>query len=229
LPHHLEEKNVANQEQPIQPGATPAAPNLPPRGLARRRFTRVGLVVSGTALTTVANATGLSVHACASPSGSLSGGLHSRSPDALPETCDGLSPGGWKNTGGGETWPVNRETFKFSDFYACGNGFSKRYVGLTMLQVLDPQSFGQKVNRPPDTAGLGRHLVAAFLNARSGKVNVLTELALKKIWQEYCGDGTYSPAAGVNWDACQIVRYISTHTFHNGQSDAGEECGFPLS
>jgi hypothetical protein len=219
---------VANQEQQNPAGATPAAPNLPPRGLARRRFTRAGLVVSGTALTTVANATGLSVHACASPSGSLSGGLHSRAPGAPEETCNGLSPGGWKNDGGGETWPVDKSTFKFSDFYTCSGGLGKRYAGLTMLQVLNPQSFGHKVNRPEDISGIGRHMAAAFLNARSLKVNVLTELALKKIWQEYIADGTYSPAAGVNWDACQIVRYISTHTFHNGQSDAGEACGFPL-
>lgn len=213
---------MANQEQQNQSGAAPAAPTLPPRSLARRRFARAGLAVSGSLLT-VANATGVTAHACATPSGSLSGGLHSRAPEAPPELCGGLSPGGWKSDAGADdTWPVPKNTL-FSALYGCTGIQGSRYAGKTLIQVLNPQTFQNVPGKDP--GGIGRHMVAAWLNFKSGKVNVLDDVTLKKMWNEYLGDGTYSPAAGVNWDACTIVRYIVEHTFHGGVGDPGEECG----
>ncbi len=206
---------MANQEQQTGQAPDPSQQaqlnaGLSARGLARRRFTRAGLAASG-ALVTVTNAAGMGTHAaCASPSGSLSGGLHSHTPET-PELCGGLSPGGWKKPGGAnDTWPIDEGT-KFGTVFGC-SGATAFYANYTLLEVMSPQEF--KKNGQKDDYEIGAHMVASLLNVLSGKVTVLTVPVLKTIWDEYTADGTYSPAAGVNWGGGEIVAYILT-TFHN--------------
>lgn len=179
-----------------------STPDLSTRGQSRRRFTRAGIAAAG-AISTVANATN-TVKKCATASGSLSGGMSSHTPVIAPK-CGGLSPGYWKNHGG---WPCST-TKKFSDFFPLTN-LTSVYANLTMMQVLNPQTF--PINGKSDTAGIGRHMVATYLNIISSptKINVLTTGSLLSMWNDYAADGIYKPSAAANWDAAKIVAYLQT-------------------
>jgi hypothetical protein len=50
---------------------------------------------------------------------------------------------------------------------------------------------------------LARHIVAALLNAKSGKTpaNVLSESMVKGVWADFVRLGYYEPTAGIKWYA----------------------------
>jgi hypothetical protein len=55
---------------------------------------------------------------------------------------------------------------------------------------------------------LARHISAALLNAAAGLTPVLSETAVRTIWNEYVQKGYFSPTAGVKWSAAEIVTYL---------------------
>ena len=59
---------------------------------------------------------------------------------------------------------------------------------------------------------ISKEFAAALLNIRGGFVpaGVLTEVNLIGMWNEWMVDGSYSPQAGVDWDATKIVNYLKT-------------------
>ncbi len=170
----------------------------PPKfaGESRRRFTKAGLAASGVILS-LASKPGMACEICASPSGSLSGGLASHHGPA--PTCAGLTPGYWKNH---TSWPggVSCST-PFRDVFHV-NSSRSIYYSPTLLQVLTPQDFN-------DQSGFGSHLVACYLNVRGGLSSFLTVATLQSIFQEWQSTGHYTPSAGVQWDITQIVTYLS--------------------
>ncbi|HEV8096575.1 MAG TPA: hypothetical protein VGP71_12655 [Burkholderiales bacterium] len=53
-------------------------------------------------------------------------------------------------------------------------------------------------------------IVAALLNAAAGLTPVLSESAVKSIWSEYLGTGSFSPSSGVYWSHDDIIAYLLT-------------------
>jgi hypothetical protein len=170
---------------------TPPAP-ISARGAARRRFARAGLGASA-ALVTISSKAGMAVDICTAPSGSLSGGLESRNPNVVV-SCQGVSPGYWKNH---NDWPCER-TKTFGSIFSCAT--DSPYHACTLGDILDPKQW--------DSEGLGRHLVATYLNILSGKIDFLTVLMIQGIWNDLSRRGVYHPRAGVDWYAVDVVTYF---------------------
>jgi len=55
---------------------------------------------------------------------------------------------------------------------------------------------------------VGCHVVAALLNAASGRTVAPNKDAIQNIWSEYADKGYYSPVPGVKWDHAQICAYL---------------------
>jgi hypothetical protein len=180
-------------EQPHDAPASGKA-DLSPEGAARRRFTRAGVAASGVLLT-LHSQPGMAVEVCTTPSGYLSGGLQSfRGP---PPTCAGRSPGYWKT----HSWPRGTDKAQaYTRIFSCNGLNSKSYGSITQGAILDPQKF--------DKNGIGRHLVACYLNVQAGLSTFQTVPMLQRIWLEYQAKGYYTPTAGVRWDGAKIVEYL---------------------
>jgi hypothetical protein len=53
-------------------------------------------------------------------------------------------------------------------------------------------------------------MVAALLNARAGRTPVLTEGAVRNMWNDIINRGFFEPTAGIRWGATEIVSYLRT-------------------
>jgi len=88
-------------------------------------------------------------------------------------------------------------------YHGATTGLGGRTFGTqTMLQVIDIRSGGVE--------SVGRWIVAALLNARSGRIHVLTETTVRGMWNDLVSRGYYEPTAGVRWGPAEIVTYIQT-------------------
>jgi hypothetical protein len=77
------------------------------------------------------------------------------------------------------------------------------FAGKSMVEVIDLlQSSGLN--------SLGRYIVAALLNAHSGRTPMLTETNVRAMWNDLINRGYYEPTAGIRWGAAEIVAYIKT-------------------
>jgi hypothetical protein len=164
---------------------------------SRRRFTKTGVAASGLILTLASRpvmGTGTSGNplTCKSPSGFLSG---NQSTHGTPPTCLGRSPGYWKNHP--ESWPCSLTT-TFKSVFGCPS--TSVYAKYTLMQLCSPQG--------DDKNNLGMHLTAAWLNAKKGWTPFLTEETIRAMYTEWQNTGSFSPTAGVYWNAEQIVSYI---------------------
>ncbi|MGW8389856.1 hypothetical protein [Pseudoduganella sp. HUAS MS19] len=212
---------MANEQQPDQ--------QLSAKGAARRRFTRAGAAASGVLLT-LHSQPGMAAVVCAGPSGFQSGLVSARPND--PGACAGKSPGAWKNTepaegggsngsgngngkGGGKNptpaplpdkvWPAGAlPTDKFRSVFSCTLEMSNTYGA-------DKCTLDYIMGNGPDfdTHKLGAHLVACYLNVLAGLSGFQTVPMLQNIWNELRDTGSFSPTAGVKWDAKQVVDYLS--------------------
>jgi hypothetical protein len=191
-----------NQESSAMDNPLPpeGADQLKPSGASRRRFTKAGLGASGVILTLPARSVlaggggngGGGNSTCKSPSGFLSGNASTHGPEPI---CQGRSPGYWKTHDG---WPIPPDT-KFSSIFNCAPSLA--YKDFTLGKLIEPQK--------EDANKLAMHLIAALLNARMGWTPFLTEERIHSMFNEWQADGTFSPSAGVDWDAAQIVLYLT--------------------
>ena len=167
------------------------------RELPRRQFAK-GVIGTSGVLLTLASQPGMAANMCRSPSGSLSGGLQSRGPVVA---CAGRSPDFYT---GNAIWPSPcTPSTPFSSVFPCA-GMTKETYGkssTTLGSILIHQSF--------DTANLGMHLVTTYLNILSGRIDFLTLSQVQAIWYDWQTYGYYSPTAGVQWSATDIVIYLS--------------------
>ena len=201
---------------------------LSAKGASRRRFTRAGLGASGVLLT-LASQPGMAQTICTTPSGSLSGGLQSRSPGAV--VCQGLSPGFWK--GDQHNWPAGytRDSLNGQGFVTgYGTLFTDTLLGFgvpsgkkktattnaaagtnpvcdsydspycTFDRILDHQDF--------DDQNFGMHLAATMLNIKSGRISFLTVERVLSMWNEVRTRGWFEPTANVKWYPYDIVNYL---------------------
>lgn len=171
------------------------------RQRARRRFIR-GVGIAVPAIMTVQSSSALATQ-CFAPSAAASIALlHSRL-DREHAVCLGRTPGFWKNAA--------RSGHPNHGFWVTAGGegvlfstvFGSGFPGKTLLDVLNTSGNA-------NYAALGRHLAAAYLNFKIGWVPA-TVLSLQDLIDMWNGRaGTYSPTAGVMWNAGQIVDYLKT-------------------
>jgi hypothetical protein len=184
-------------------GGTPSNPS-------RRRFASAGAKASGVILT-LASTPGMA-SVCKSPSGSLSGNLQS-SHGTQTVVCAGLSPGYWKNTDQhpwpSGAYPVDTTWNKATTFASVfPYGKTQLYQTGSMMAVLTNNSPSE------DPYNLGAHLVSAYLNVLSNKINFLTVASLQNMWHDLYTYGYYMPAAGTKWYAEDVAKYLQSTEFY---------------
>ncbi|HET9646298.1 MAG TPA: hypothetical protein VFP68_23755 [Burkholderiaceae bacterium] len=172
----------------------------------RKMISRRTLLRGGTPiLMTVASQRVLAA-ACATPSAFTSANA-SRPNDTV--LCSGLAPEGWISASSNQSkyssnqWPVQPNS-KFNSIFTPVAAYDK----FTLLDVL---------NFPNGTQGsnpLARYIVAAWLNAKTGKVpaNILGVAQVTGMWQDFVTSnfGTFNPTAGVIWHTDDAIVYLKT-------------------
>jgi hypothetical protein len=186
-----------------------------PRSNARRRLLRAGLAGAPVVMTDASRPVQGAV-ACTTAS---AGGSANSAAAQTVQMCSGLTPEQWKAQA--TNWPApytGNNPFSFQSVSALGftpppgtlyhcptTGFSGHVFGdRTMLEVLDIGEGGGGLR------GLGRYMVAALLNACCGRTPVLTETAVRGMWNDMVNRGYYEPTAGVQWQAPEIIAYLRT-------------------
>jgi hypothetical protein len=190
--------DIQDQDPAASVGGAPSNPN-------RRRFASAGAKASGVILTLVSTPGMACV--CRSPSGSLSGNLTSGH-STQSVVCNGVSPGYWKNWP--DQWPPScypvttslHKATLFASVFPYGS--TDLYKTGSMMDVLVSNDPAQ------DPYNLGMHLVAAYLNVKSNKINFFTVSTLKTMWHDLITYGYYSPAAGTKWYAYDIATYLTS-------------------
>lgn len=219
----MSENNIDSYDDPIRPDKPQAnAPSNP----TRRKLTSVGLGMS--AIFTLASRPVLAAQ-CTSPSAAASGNL---SQHGTPVTCTGRTPGYWKQPQHAKAWvaPYSQGTCSgnsgkgstgcmespekwtggtlFHDVFG-GSNFKINNKSLSMNQVMIMNNNSYAGLSDPDN--LGSHIVAALLNAASGKTDgVLSAMGVIGMWNEWVMKGYFEPSAGAKWTSAQIVAYLQT-------------------
>ncbi len=195
---------------------------------SRRRLTGAGLGMS--AIFTLASRPVLAAQ-CATPSAAASGNL---SHHGTPVVCLGRTPGFWKQSNHSREWPARYVQGTCSGLNgSCnsspqswtggtlfhnvfgaggvkkGSSFKVRGVSLSLNQIMVMNDSSYPGLSDPDN--LCSHLVAALLNAASGRTNgVLSVATVLGIWNEWLSKDYFEPTAGVSWKSAQIVAYLKT-------------------
>ncbi|MBU1692103.1 MAG: hypothetical protein KJ958_03630 [Gammaproteobacteria bacterium] len=198
---------------------------------SRRRFGKSGLAAGGVIIT-LASRPVLGAWACQSPSGFQSGNVSSH---GQPTLCEGRTPGYWQAK---KDWPspyatgtcTNKKNISsnnpvdwiggtpFSGTFNCGgNGAIYQSACLPVKDApckpTNPLSLMQilLMGGKDDRYQLGAHITAAILNAKRGWTSpVLTEQAVKAMFNEWATKGYFEPSAGVKWSGEDIVTYLKT-------------------
>lgn len=219
----IEQNNEELKREPAEPGVDQT----------RRRL--AGAAVGSGVLLTLTSRPVLANGVCLAPSGFQSGNLSRPNQGYTP--CAGRTPGYWKekNSIKQGAWAAaacepgecnnsnhcNNYTdwhdadghvaTKFCDIFPCtGYLANYQYVPgsspakiMSLMQVMH-------LNGSQDPYQFGAHLVAAYLNAKSGK-NLMPSVAIVlDIASSIAASGTYSPAPGVTWTREQVVTYLKT-------------------
>lgn len=167
---------------------------------------------------------------CTSASAAVSGNL---SQHGTPTLCTGRTPGYWKVAHHGDEWPslykqgtCNKSSSGGGDGgcanspgnWVGGTNFHPELYGTKFMAGSKSLSMNQVMVMNDnsylgitDKDNLGSHIVAALLNATSGKTEgVLTVAQVKNMWQECQIKGYFEPIAGVKWTPAQVVTYLKS-------------------
>lgn len=198
-----------------RPNAAPGAE--PPRhdevpAPARRKLLKGG--VAAPLIATIVSPPVLGATLCRTPSAAGSAGSTAHQHVA----CTGLSTGYWVSHP--QIWPSPYVSANASTHVAGVGGTGRIVQSSTKFHSADTgfkgNFFGGKplseVMQLPDTGiyGLGRACATALLNTAAGRIPVLTETAVRAMWNDYITRGYYEPSAGVKWDDSKIVKYLQT-------------------
>lgn len=194
----------------ITPPINAPEPTAPAKaaGLSRRNLVRAGLTAAPVLAAMHSNTVlaGGGDHSCVRPSSfssliranmTVSSGRNIRS----DYQCK--SHGYWKNNNGNLTNDYKTKT----KFLSLATGFTANpgsaFTDKTLQQVLD---MGGNAN----STALARHVVAAFLSAKSVSNNpdsvLLSVAQCQAIWN---GQGNWSPFAGTNWTLTDTLAYFN--------------------
>jgi hypothetical protein len=185
--------NLPNQPVPSPDSGAPESKHA--ALLARRRLLRGGLSVAPVLMASAPRSVMAGGPGACVPASSFAS-INASRPDLL-FTCSGRTPGYWKQPQWFGQWPApscvpnGNNATKFDLVFGAVGG----YPGKTLLDVLELP--GNSMGRD----ALARHIVAALLNAKTGKTpsNVLSEGAVKAVWAEFVRRGYYEPTAGIKW------------------------------
>ncbi len=160
----------------------------------RRRLLRGGLGAAPVIMTFVsAPVTAGTCTTCSAYGSMHPSGRHASS------TCGGHSPSVWYSTPHSH-WPINPNSLFSTYFSPALSGTS-----VTLKNVLDPTK---------GYSPLAQNCVAALLNASTSPPltppNILGVGYVKGIWSSYANQGYFQPTAGIQWNAGQIVNWITT-------------------
>jgi hypothetical protein len=124
----------------------------------------------------------------------------------IPSVGMYATQGTTQDTTQGTTQSATPDATHSATLYHCPTtGLGGRVFGSrTMINVVGMTGGASNL----DT--LGRYIVAALLNARSGRTPVLDEGGVRNMWNDLVHRGYYEPTAGVRWAAPQIVAYLKT-------------------
>lgn len=186
---------LPNQPIPSQDSGTPESARA--ALVARRRLLRGGLSVAPVLMASAPRSVLAGGPGACVPASSFAS-INASRPDQQ-FTCTGRTPGYWKEPQWFSQWPApscvptGNNATKFDAVFGEFGG----YPGKTLLNVLELP--GNSMGRD----ALARHIVAALLNAKSGKTpaNVLSEFTVKAVWSDFVRRGYYEPTAGIKWYA----------------------------
>ncbi|MET0961395.1 MAG: hypothetical protein ABWY05_01040 [Noviherbaspirillum sp.] len=207
---HEETSREANKGQPETDAQVPNP--------SRRRFNRFGVGASGLMLT-LASRSVLAQGACKSPSGYHSANLSGGGP--VQPRCAGFTPEVWRQRGVAENLEALK--VKFNSVFSPVSStliVGKPVAGASATPVpsngdiaLQAATFYQALSGDV-TPDVIRHLVAAYLNFTQKLNDFPTDVETVRIYNEWATKGTYTPTAGVTWDAAKIVEYLrATQTY----------------
>lgn len=161
--------------------------------MSRRKLLKLGVGGGSALLVSLASR---SVFACHSTTPSAFGSINLSRPDVLVP-LSGRSPGYWKTHTGYNDWPApyypTRTRYHRATTFVAAFGVDS-FPGMTLLQVLGQVGGGKNA--------VGRAIVAALLNAASGRTHVVLPVSkVKEMWSQYAstGYGQYEPTPGVIW------------------------------
>lgn len=193
---------------------TPSTPSVSPdvRGPDQTRRKLAGL--GGAAIFTLASRPVLAVE-CNSPSAAASGNL---SFHGTPPNCTGNSPSAWVS--GVDSSSPNQPNngfpggnVDFNSVFANGSGIDwPNGANGRLYEVMNSTSNPDNGNANPNPNPISAEFAATLLNIRSGvriPPEVLTEVKLIGMWNEWRDNGGFTPTAGATpWNATQIVTYL---------------------
>lgn len=166
----------------------------------RRRIARAGIGAAGVLLTLdsrVAMATGPK---CVAPSAAaLSHGGNSNYVER--GRCNAIGPEHWVRAA--DYWPCSK-TIKFGTLFTC-KGTDAHYADIEVIKILGEDAYIDFV---------GRAIATTYLNIVTGKLTVMTEATLFKMWDSLQTHQAYSPMPTVIWTPTDVRMYLeSTYTY----------------
>lgn len=189
---------MSTEQQPHQQNVPPPVPVV---NTGRRRLGKAGLGAAGVLLTLESRVAMATTPQCVAPSAAaLSHGGNSNYVE--DGRCKGKPPEYW--AGMSQHWPCSRD-IKFGDLFPCGVG-SAKYAKIKLIDIL----------RGYDNRGnsyrrfVGRAVATTYLNIVAGKVSVLDERDLFKMWSDLQSRHSYSPVPKVYWSASEVHAYLET-------------------
>lgn len=183
------------------PGVEPPHAALSNKGLARRRFSKVG-VGSGLVIT-LASQPGMASSVCKPPSGCFSKGMiasHRPHPQST-----GLPPEDWVAMG---SWPSPcGQTALLSTILTCK---SASYRNARCIDILNSKLTPTGSVQTTDRMKIARLCTAAMLNVKSQRSSsFLSENTVREMWTGYDTSGYYRPNATAKWYAADILFYLT--------------------
>jgi len=194
------EERHPSESDPVVPHPDAAAATLSVKGKARRRFARAGAGATGVLLTLhsqpgmACTYCGISASAAVSAVGQKKtiGTLSHHGPAAV---CNGIRPIDWCS----HTWPTGcKPTDSFGKHFSCKIGSA--YADTSCKDIMAGASC--------DQSRMAQHMLAAYLNVLSKRVNFLSIESLRAVWLEWVTKGYYAPMAGQKWYANDIVGFL---------------------
>ncbi len=165
---------------------------------SRRKLT--GAALGASAIFTLASRPVLATY-CVAPSAAASGNL---SVHGTPPNCGGCK--------GLNYWKSVDHSYKTKKFHdgACFPRKRSGRVNWGDKRIKDVLNDNGSGNTPDKANPVSREFAVTLLNIRAGNLprEVLDEMKLQQMWNEWIDTGKFSPQAGVNWDANKIVIYL---------------------
>lgn len=191
---------MVNQDNADKNAAAPVAPaaipGLTAQGAARRRI--AGLGVGGVLMTVAGKHAMAADLGCKSPSGAMSGDLHT---SHAPVVCEGgKNPKWWSDHRTLLPSTIDNKTL-FSDIFPT----SKPVGNMTVYKVLE--AIGNKGEDHVPAL-----ILATWFNVTvaPAMINFLTPQAVKDIWANYDADGYYNfSGTSKRWDGVELATYLS--------------------